>query len=106
MDGGLGKGLGRIRRTASPVSAAARLSHRLDVAHEHLCAAQAATDLDSCRRHTEVALDTAIRIMADEASTEPQRRTAFDYVQQAHTLRAHADTLPASSSGSDDSSKQ
>jgi hypothetical protein len=68
--------------------------HVLVKAHQLLSAASVAASRDSCRRHAWAALDCAIRVMTDTASTPEQRRAAFDHVQQAHVRLDKADTRP------------
>jgi hypothetical protein len=94
MDIGLGKGLGRRRRTGTLVNPGGGPAGTLDTIRADLRAAAATTDADSCRRYAWAALDSAISIMADTASTPDQRRDAFDHVQHAHLLLDKADTVP------------
>ncbi len=64
----------------------------LDKAREDIRSAANMADTDSRRRNAWTALDSAIRVMSDEASSAHQRRAAFSYVQQAHALLDHPDT--------------
>ena len=94
MDIGLGKSLGRSGPPGTLVNPAAGPAGTLDKARADLRAGAATSDTDSYRRYAWAALDSAIRLMADTASTPDQRRDAFDHVQQAHVLLDKADTLP------------
>ena len=94
MDIGLGKGLGRRRRTGTLLNPGAGPAGTLDTIRADLRAAAATTDTDSCRRYAWAALDSAVRVMADTASTPDQRRDAFDHVQQGHVLLDKAGAGP------------
>jgi hypothetical protein len=94
MDIGLGKSLGRSGPPGTLVNPGAGPASTLDKARADLRAGAATSDTDGCRRYAWAALDSAVRVMTDTASTPDQRRDAFDHVQQAHVLLDKAGALP------------